>query len=124
MQAELQRLSSVLQQTSSSIQLNLNSKKLHISLYHIPNAAPVAQTEKITSEDRKPLYIFLRIEATIVRIMKEKGSLQHKELVQLVQTQLLPRCVVEKTAIKERLDQLVDREFLEREEGVGYRYKA
>jgi hypothetical protein len=56
--------------------------------------------------------------------MKEKGSMAHKDLVQTVQTILLPRCVVEKTVIKERLDHLVEREFLEREEGVGYRYKA
>lgn len=59
-----------------------------------------------------------------MRVMKEKGTLTHRDLVQTVQTVLLPRCVVEKTAIKERLDQLVEREFLEREEGVGYRYKA
>jgi len=56
--------------------------------------------------------------------MKESGTLAHRDLVQTVQTALLPRCVVEKAAIKERLDQLVEREFLEREEGVGYRYKA
>lgn len=56
--------------------------------------------------------------------MKEKQQMSHKDLVLAVQEKLLPRCVVEKPAIKERIDLLVDREFLEREEGVGYRYKA
>ena len=56
--------------------------------------------------------------------MKEKGQMTHKELVLAVQEKLLARCVVEKGAIKERVDLLVEREFLEREEGVGYRYKA
>lgn len=48
-------MAAVLQKTPAGVRIEVTSKKLHLSFYHIPNSAPVAQSERVTAEDRKPL---------------------------------------------------------------------
>ena len=81
---------------------------------------------KETSADRKKTHesvILDRlhlIDAAIVRIMKARKTLEHRELVGEVMTQLkFPANGVD---IKKRIESLIEREYLERVEGQASRY--
>lgn len=69
-------------------------------------------------DDRKPL-----IEAAIVRVMKQHKTLDHNMLISEVVKLVSPRFVPDPSDIKKRIESLVDREFLEREEDQHAVYK-
>ena len=69
-------------------------------------------------EDRKP-----QIEAAIVRIMKSRRVLGHNLLVSEVTQMLSGRFIPEMGMIKMRIESLIEREFLERDEGDRKVYK-
>lgn len=73
------------------------------------------------NEDRK-----LSIDACIVRVMKSRRRLAHKELINEVVQQLKSRFLPEPTQIKARIEELINREFLERslEQPNVYNYLA
>lgn len=72
-------------------------------------------------EDRRHL-----LEAAIVRIMKARKMLNHNDLVAEVTRQLSGRFVPPPQFVKKRVESLIEREYLERDEGDRrmYRYMA
>mmetsp|Transcript_20563 Transcript_20563/g.61882 ORF Transcript_20563/g.61882 Transcript_20563/m.61882 type:complete len:739 (+) Transcript_20563:362-2578(+) len=79
------------------------------------------ETRQKVEEDRKP-----QIEAAIVRIMKSRRVLDHNSIVAEVTRQLSTRFVPNPTVIKKRIENLIEREFLERDQTDRklYRYLA
>eukprot|EP00457_Paulinella_chromatophora_P002608 gb/GEZN01002613.1/.p1 GENE.gb/GEZN01002613.1/~~gb/GEZN01002613.1/.p1 ORF type:complete len:731 (-),score=119.65 gb/GEZN01002613.1/:115-2307(-) len=57
-----------------------------------------------------------RVEAAIVRIMKARKTLEHNNLVGEVLRQLQPRFAVEPAFIKKRIEGLIEREYIKRDE--------
>jgi len=70
-------------------------------------------------QDRKP-----QIEAAIVRIMKDRKTLEHSQLIAEVVQQLSPKFRPEVSDIKLRIESLIDREFLARNNERTYEYLA
>ncbi|GJD09260.1 Cullin-3A [Galdieria sulphuraria] len=78
------------------------------------------ETQGRVDDDRKP-----QIEAAIVRIMKARRYLDHNNLVSEVISQLQTHFVPEPAEIKRRIESLIEREFLERDNNQrSYRYVA
>lgn len=86
----------------------------------VENAQEREETERQIDEERKH-----QIEACIVRIMKDRKTMRHNDLVSEVAHQLAKRFVAAVPMIKKRIEGLIDREYLERTEDMGsYRYLA
>jgi cullin 3 len=93
----------------------------------VANVMPEKETEEEKREthgrvddDRKP-----QMEAAIVRIMKARKYLDHNNLVSEVISQLQSHFVPEPVEIKRRIESLIEREFLERDNNQkSYRYIA
>ena len=68
------------------------------------------QTRRRIDDDRKP-----QIEAAIVRIMKARRRLDHNSVVQEVTKQLSSRFIPDLADIKKHLENLIEREFIERD---------
>merc|ERR1739848_915013 len=71
--------------------------------------SPSSLRKKI-DEDRKP-----QIEAAIVRVMKSRRVLGHNEVVTEVTKMLSGRFLPSPAMIKQRIESLIEREFLERD---------
>ena len=80
------------------------------------SAVPIA-----VEEDRRHL-----LEAAIVRIMKARKMLSHNDLVAEVTKQLSGRFLPPPQFVKKRVESLIEREYLERDENDRrvYRYMA
>ncbi|KAL6562526.1 Cullin-3A [Orobanche gracilis] len=78
-------------------------------------------TRQRVEEDRKP-----QIEAAIVRIMKSRRVLDHNNIIAEVTKQLQSRFLANPGAIKKRIESLIERDFLERDnvDRKLYRYLA
>ena len=79
--------------------------------------SPSSLRKKI-DEDRKP-----QIEAAIVRVMKSRRVLGHNEVVTEVTKMLSGRFLPSPAMIKQRIESLIEREFLERDAEERRRYK-
>ncbi|KAL5539225.1 hypothetical protein UlMin_046103 [Ulmus minor] len=79
------------------------------------------ETRQRVEEDRKP-----QIEAAIVRIMKSRKTLDHNNIIAEVTKQLQSRFLANPTEIKKRIESLIERDFLERDntDRKLYRYLA
>ncbi|CAM8979981.1 hypothetical protein QQ045_000720 [Rhodiola kirilowii] len=79
------------------------------------------ETRQRVEEDRKP-----QIEAAIVRIMKSRRVLDHNNIIAEVTKQLQSRFLANPVEIKKRIESLIEREFLERDNNDRklYRYLA
>ncbi|XP_009385642.2 cullin-3A isoform X2 [Musa acuminata AAA Group] len=79
------------------------------------------ETRQQVEEDRKP-----QIEAAIIRVMKARRVTGYNSIVMEVTKQLQPRFLPNPVVIKKRIEFLIEREFLERDEGDRklYRYLA
>ena len=80
-----------------------------------------ADVRKVVEEDRKP-----QVEAAIVRVMKSRRTMNHNAVVSEVTQLLSQRFMPSPAMIKQRVESLIDREFLERDEADRrtYRYVA
>jgi len=67
------------------------------------------ETRQKVDEDRKH-----QIEASIVRIMKSRKSMEHSQLISEVIRQLSSRFMPNPLIIKKRIESLIEREYLER----------
>jgi cullin 3 len=74
----------------------------------------VATLEKIAIDRR------YQIEASIVRIMKSRKSMQHNLLVTQVVDQLSVRFKPDMLMIKKRIEELIERDYLERDGSDRY----
>jgi len=74
-------------------------------------SAPAAGSDvpATVEEDRKHL-----VEAVIVRVMKSRKTLEHNQLVMEVTRHLTSRFQPAPTLIKQRIEKLIEREYLER----------
>lgn len=79
------------------------------------------ETRQRVEEDRKP-----QIEAAIVRTMKSRKVLDHNNIIAEVTKQLQSRFLPNPVEIKKRIESLIEREFLERDntDRKLYRYLA
>ncbi|GMH01712.1 hypothetical protein Nepgr_003551 [Nepenthes gracilis] len=79
------------------------------------------ETRQRVEEDRKP-----QIEAAIVRIMKSRKVLDHNNIITEVTKQLQSRFLPNPVEIKKRIESLIERDFLERDNAdrKSYRYLA
>lgn len=77
-----------------------------------------AETRFRVEEDRKP-----QIEAAIVRIMKARKVLDHNGIITEVSRQLSGRFLPNPAVIKKRIESLIERDFLERDENDRKMYK-
>lgn len=79
------------------------------------------ETRAKVEEDRKP-----QIEAAIVRIMKARMQLDHHSIITEVTRQLAPRFNPNPAMIKKRIESLIERDFIIRDQQDRrlYRYQA
>lgn len=75
------------------------------------------QTQEKVDEERK-----WQLDATIVRIMKARKTIEHRDLVIEVTQQLQHRFMPSPDLIKKRIESLIEREYLQRDEESRSRY--
>jgi len=78
----------------------------------------VEEIDKTLQEDRKH-----SIEATVVRTMKARKQMGHQQLVLEVSKQLMQHFKPDPKEIKKRIEDLITREYLERDETQSNSYK-
>jgi hypothetical protein len=82
------------------------------------SATDVDEINKTMKEDRKHA-----IEACVVRIMKARKQMNHQQLILEVSTQLMQHFKPNPKVIKRRIEDLIVREYLERDENESNVYK-
>ncbi|ORX37122.1 putative ubiquitin-protein ligase [Kockovaella imperatae] len=116
----------ILLQDGNNYDLNLNfkSKKLKVNLNQPVKSEQKAEATEVLAavdEDRKFVY-----QATIVRLMKARKTMKHQALIQEVTAQISTKFTPKVSEIKKAIDLLLDKEYLERDEGQkdSYSYLA
>lgn len=87
------------------------------------NVAPVAFEAKQTAARVVENDRTATIDAAIVRAIKAARRMEHRELVQTVSVALAPMFPVEGRTVKKRIEELINREFIDRD-GTYYVYAA
>eukprot|EP00698_Gefionella_okellyi_P007737 TRINITY_DN188_c0_g1_i1.p1 TRINITY_DN188_c0_g1~~TRINITY_DN188_c0_g1_i1.p1 ORF type:complete len:752 (+),score=182.54 TRINITY_DN188_c0_g1_i1:100-2355(+) len=114
-----------------SLALDFKSKRARVMLAPVsleprtqqqqPQQSEDAPAQEEVQEDRR-----LQIQAAVVRIMKARKTLDHNALIMEVVTQLQTRFKASVAGIKRAIEQLIDKEYLERaaDDKSRYVYKA
>ncbi len=85
---------------------------------------------KETKEENKETHIRVaedrnfECQAAIVRILKARKTIGHSELISEVIKATMPRGVLGVADIKKNIDRLIEKDYMEREEGGMYSYIA
>ncbi|KAG2219618.1 hypothetical protein INT45_011343 [Circinella minor] len=100
---------------------NLARIKIQTVANRVESEGERRQTQDKVDEERKH-----QIEAAIVRIMKDRKTMEHNLLIAEVTKQLGARFMPNPVMIKKRIEALIDREYLERnsDDRRSYRYLA
>ncbi|RCH98771.1 cullin-3 [Rhizopus azygosporus] len=100
---------------------NLTRIKIQAVASKVENDSERKNTQDKVDEERKH-----QIEAAIVRIMKDRKTMEHNLLIAEVTKQLSSRFMPSPLMIKKRIEALIDREYLERstEDRRAYHYLA
>ncbi|KAK8853446.1 hypothetical protein IAR55_004152 [Kwoniella newhampshirensis] len=86
----------------------------------VENTKEREETQGMVDEERRH-----QVEACIVRVMKDRKTMSHNDLISEVAHQLASRFSPSMSLIKKRIEGLIDREYLERTTDMGsYRYLA
>ncbi|ESZ96368.1 hypothetical protein SBOR_3251 [Sclerotinia borealis F-4128] len=105
-----------------TIHLNFSDPKYRIKINQIQlketKEENKATLEKVV-QDRS-----FESQAAIVRIMKSRKKMTHQNLVAEVINQTKARGVVEPAEIKKQIEKLIEKDYIEREEGGFYTYLA
>ncbi|KAI4276830.1 MAG: hypothetical protein LQ337_002214 [Flavoplaca oasis] len=108
--------------TKYALNYNFKSKKVKVNLNVAIKSESKQETEdthKTIEEDRKWV-----MQSAIVRIMKSRKKLKHVQLVQETISQIKTRFTPKVPDIKKAIDQLIEKEYLERLEGEELGYVA
>lgn len=101
-------------------QCNLARIKIAQVAARVESASERKETTEKVEEERKN-----QVEACIVRVMKDRKTMTHNDLVNEVIRQLSSRFGPSPTLVKRRIESLIDREYLERSENMNvYNYQA
>jgi len=104
---------------------DFTSPMTRIRIVAVAGARTETAVEKRETSERIDEMRNIQIEATIVRIMKDRKRLDHNNLVAEVIKQLKSRFQPAPNLIKRRIEALIEREYLERDEDrTTYQYLA
>ncbi|KAK4517733.1 ATP synthase d subunit [Mucor velutinosus] len=115
----------ILEDDSFSFNDNFSSNMARIKIQalasRVENDGERKNTQDKVDEERKH-----QIEASVVRIMKDRKTMEHNLLISEVTKQLSSRFMPSPVMIKKRIEALIDREYLERsaEDRRAYHYLA
>jgi len=106
--------------TSFTCSPDFKSKLLKVKIVPVvlkESKEQVKETQEKVDEERK-----WQLDATIVRIMKARKVLEHRDLVVEVTKQLQQRFMPAPDLIKKRIESLIEREYLQRDEQSRSKY--
>lgn len=106
---------------NDGFQCNLARIKIAQVAARVESASERKETAEKVEEERKN-----QVEACLVRVMKDRKTMTHNELVNEVIRQLASRFQPSPVLVKRRIESLIDREYLERSESSMnvYHYQA
>ncbi|CAL2044162.1 hypothetical protein CAEBREN_07404 [Caenorhabditis brenneri] len=106
---------------NDNFQSKLTRVKVQLVTGKVETEPEIKETRQKVEDDRK-----LEVEAAIVRIMKARKRLNHNNLVTEVTQQLRHRFMPSPIIIKQRIETLIEREYLQRDENDqrAYQYIA
>ncbi|KAJ5558316.1 Winged helix-turn-helix transcription repressor DNA-binding [Penicillium sp. DV-2018c] len=102
---------------------NFSDKQLRIKINQIQLKETKEETK--TTHERVAADRHFETQAAIVRIMKSRKTLSHAELISEVISATKSRGVLQPAEIKEEIEKLIEKEYIERKEGTNqYSYMA
>jgi len=105
---------------NEGFQSDLHKIKIAVVAAKVESGEERKETRERIDEERKH-----QTDACIVRIMKDRKNMTHNDLVNEVTRQLATRFQPDPLGIKKRIENLIEREYLERcEDRKSYNYLA
>ena len=112
--------------TSFSVNVDFANQHNRIKILMISGDASSAKQEEIKEREETLNRIGIErqyeIEASIVRVMKARKTVDHNNLVSQVIEQLSNRFNPEPQIVKQKIESLIEREYIERDENARYNF--